>query len=267
MRISPIQNYKYNNIQFGGTAPINTSFMPDLGQEANNKPNKEYKLPEWVRKSTLFGLIGLAVINDPVTKDFFKSETEKMREQYEKEYFQDVSNLKTTSAAHHLNMLADVDKPTIRPCGNGQYNIRLNLDNNQKINFRVNLSYENENVLQGIFKVEHQPTLMYKATFNDKNPEEFTIEVRNYKQDKYIFGRKANGELYRLEGNKKIILNKENAKKYQQELKTNEELNNWEFFTSKNDMWRKLNLILLFLLTLNEWGHDLEKRDKERNKK
>lgn len=266
MRIYPIQNYTYNHLRFGGAAPINVSYMPNQEHGTDNKPNKEYKLPEWVRKSTLFGLIGLAVINDPVTSEFFKSETEKMREKCEKEYFQDVSNLKTTSAVHHLNMLADVDKPTLKSYGNGQYHISLNLDNNKKINFRVNLSYEHENILQGIFKVEHQPALMYKAIFDDKNPEEFTIEVRNYKQDKYIFGRKANGELYRLEGNKKIILNHENVKKYQQELKTNEELNDWEFFTNKNNMWRKLNLILLFLLTLNEWGHDLEKKDKERNK-
>ena len=91
------------------------------------------------------------------------------------------------------------------------------------------------------------------------------MHTRNKNNKQFIIGRKPNGELYRLTGKKKIVLNKENTKRYQKELKELEELEDIEFFSNENDLWRKLSLILLFLLTLNEWGHDLEK--KEKNKK
>ncbi len=266
MKISPISNYGHKSINFRGSAPINADWRKSYepGKPKDNNSNKN-NLPEWLRKSVLFGLIALAVANDPSTQEYFKPERIKQQERTLNEYFEDVSKLGMTIPAHHLNRLADVDKPVIKSKGLGNYNIKLTLDNNKKIEFDVSTSQNSDNMLFGYFKSDNT-LLKYRAVFNPQNPEEFEIFVRNKENQKYIFGRKSNGELYKLEKGKKIVLNKENTKRYQDELKAQDELDNFEFFTTKNDMWRKLNLILLFLLTLNEWGHDIQKRDEAKEK-
>lgn len=268
MKIYPIQNYGYKNLNFRGSTPANVSWRESYEpeQKNNNNDNNKKGLPEWVRKSTLFGLIALAIANDPWTQEYFKSESVKQEEATRNEYFQNVSKMGYTIPAHHLNMLADVDKPVIKSKRNGNYNIVLNLDNNKKVEFYVNTSENGENTLYGYLKPENSHILRYKAVFNPQNPEEFEVFVRNKENQKFVFGRTAKGQLYQVKNGKKVVLNKENVKRYQNELKAQEELDGLEFFTTKNDMWRKLNLILLFLLTLNELGHDMEKRDREKEK-
>lgn len=267
MRICSIQNY--NNLKF---TAVNSNISADwrfkYDPPKENKPQNQNKIPEWARKSILFGLIGLAVANDPATKDFFKPESIKQQESYQKKYFDDVAKMGNTSASYHLNRLADIDKPIIKPNSiTGNYSIKFNLDNGKKIDFSINIPTKEENVLIGSFKFNDKRRISFKAFFNPNNSEEFIVEIRNANKEKYIFGRTAKGELYQKINNKKVILNKENAHRYQNELQELQELENWKFFTNKNDLWRKLNLILLFLLTLNEWGHDLQKRDEEKNEK
>lgn len=261
MRITPIQNHSYSNINFKGTIPVNTNRSENYkAPKRNNDEHTHHKTPEWFRKGVLFGLITLAVANDPATQEFLKPEEVKQQEKTLNEYYNDVADLYSTPA-HHLNMLADVDKPEIKSKGRGNYNIKLNLDNGKKFDFDVSTSEKNGNILYGYFKSEDNKSLKYKAVFNPQNPEEFEIFVRSKDNQKYIFGRKANGEFYKLEKGKQIILNKQNAKRYQNELKAQEKLDETEFFSNKNDFWRKLNLVLLILLVLNEWGHDLQRRD------
>ncbi len=272
MRITPIQNYGYNNIKFTGSAPVNMNWRENYepSSEKDNKSNENKKgMPEWFRKGALFGLITLAVVNDPVTKEYFKPENVKQQERVLNEYFEDVSKLGYSVPAYHLNRLADVDKPVIKSRGRGDYNIELSLDKGKKIEFDIHTSEKNDDLLYGYFKSNDGTSLKYRAVFNPKNPDEFEIFIRSKDNQKYIFGRKPNGELYKLEKGKKVILNKENTKRYQDELKAQEELDGIEFFTTKNDMWRKLNIILLVLLTLNELGHDMQRRDeaKEREKR
>lgn len=265
MQISPIQNYNFKNINFRGSAPINANWRESYEPEQNN--NKEQKgMPEWFRKGALFGLITLAIVNDPATKEYFKPEDVKQQEKILNEYFEDVTKMGYTVPAHHLNMLADVDKPVIKSQHSGNYNITLNLDNGKKVEFNVSIPNYDDKTLYGYFKPENSAIIRYKALFNPKNPEEFEVFVRNKDNQKYTFGRTAKGQLYQLKNGKKVVLNKENTKRYQAELKAQEKLDGLEFFTAKNDMWRKLNLIILFFFTLNELGHDLEKRDKLKEK-
>lgn len=265
MQISPIQNYKFNHINFQGNAPISANWRESYEPEQKNN-NEQKGVPEWFRKIALFGLITLAVVNDPATKEYFKPTDVKQQEKILNEYFEDVSKMGMTVPAYHLNRLADVDKPVIKSQRNGNYNIELKLNNGKKIEFSVNTSEKNDSMLYGYFKSENGNLLKYKAVFNPKNPEEFEVFVRNKDNQKFTFGRTAKGQLYQVKNGKKVVLNKENVKRYQNELKAQEELDGLEFFTNKNDMWRKLNLILLFFLTLNEWGHDIQKRDKAKAK-
>ena len=265
MRICPIQNYSYS-LNFKSSAPVNVNWRENYEPDnKENKPQRQDKCPEWLRKGVLFSLIGLAIYNDPSTKEFLKPDYIKQQEKLQQEYFEDVANRGMSVSTYHLNRLGDVDKPIIKSRRMGNYNLELNLDNGKKIEFDINISEKNDNMLVGYFKSDNNTSLKYKAVFNPHNPEEFEIFVRNKENQKFIFGRKLNGELYILENGKKVVLYKENSTKYQNELKAQEELDEFEFFTTKNDIWRKLNLILLFFLTLNELGHDIKKREERKN--
>lgn len=261
MRVCPVKDYTYSNLKFMGSAPINADWRESYEPPKDNKPSKN-ELPEWLRKSILFGLIGIAVVNDPATDKFFKSEEVKQQEKFRNEYFEDVSKIQSEPVKYHLNRLGDVDNVHIKSIHAGNYSLELNLDK-QKINFNVNISDDN-NILQGYFTTNNNKFMKYKAVFNPQNPDEFVLHIRNKDNKQFIIGRKPNGELYKLDGKKRIILNKENTQRYQNELKQLEELEDVEFFTNKNDLWRKLNIILLILLTLNEWGHDIQKRSENK---
>ena len=209
MHISPIQNYKYSK-NFTANAPVNINkhdnYEPENRNSYNNNSND---VPEWLRKGALFGLITFAIVNDPVTKQYLKSSEIKQQEITLKEYYKDVSDMGMTNPAYHLNRLGDVDKPIIKSKGLGNYNIQLTLDKTRKIEFDINTTEKHENLLYGYFKSENGTLLKYKAVFNPEKPEEFEIFVRNKENKKYIFGRKPNGELSKMnsdELNKKIII-------------------------------------------------------------
>lgn len=259
MRISAVQNIKHYNTRFTGASSLNADL---ISYEPQNKKQPDNGLPEWFRKGVLFGLVTLAIANDPATGEIFKSETEKQEEKVKKEYFEYVSQLGISPMAYHLNRFVDVDNPSIKHNNMGGYTLTFKLSDGKIYKFDVNKHLHNDSVLYGYFEPKNRELLKYKAVFNEKNPEEFTVYIRDKEHTTYKFGRKANGELYKIEGKKKIVLNKYNAKKYQQLLQDIEDLDKFEFFTNKNDMWRKLNLILLFLLTVNEYNHDLRRKNK-----
>ena len=261
MRISNIQNY--NSIYFSAMAPTANRGWRTYSEPPKDNEPKESKIPEWFRKSALFSLITLAVINDPATKKFFEGNINQ-QDVYRNEYFEDVSKFNIPAVKYQLNRLGDVDKPIIKSNNLKNYVLELELDNGKKVEFNVDLNSPNDSILHGYFKTtDNSIMLKYKAIFSSKNQDEFKIIIRNKKNQNYIYGRTPKGELYQQIGNKKVIINKENAEKYQNELKQLKDYGNFEFFTNKNDIWRKLNLILLFLLTVNEWGHDLERKEKE----
>ena len=266
MRVTPIQNHGYNNIKFTGSAPVNMNWRENYDPHEKRNDNNPKGMPEWLRKSALFGLITLAVVNDPATKEFLKPESIKQQEKVLNEYFEDISQQGYSVSAYHLNRLTYIDKPTIKSNCAGNYTLKMFLDDGKKVEFDVFPPETRSNILHGYFKINDGTSFKYKAVFNPKNPEEFEVFVRNKENKKYIFGRTSNGELYRLENGKKIVLNNKNAKDYQERLNALKSLDNLEFFTNKNDMWRKLNLILLFLLTVNEWGHDMQRREEKKNK-
>lgn len=266
MKISPITSYGYKNINFKGSAPINVNWRESYDPHEKRNDNNPKGMPEWLRKSALFGLITFAVVNDPATKEFLKPESIKQQEKVLNEYFEDISKQGYSVSAYHLNRLADIDKPIIKSNRAGNYTLKMFLDDGKKVEIDVFPSETCSDILYGYFKINDGTSFKYKAVFNPENPEEFEVFVRNKENKKYIFGRTSNGELYRLENGKKIVLNKEHFNKYQEELKAQKELDRFEFFTTKNDMWRKLNLILLFFLTVNEWGHDVQRRKEKKNK-
>ena len=255
MRITPIQNYKYNNLKFTSCTPADVNWRECYDPKNNTDNNNKKQIPEWLRKSVLFGLVTLTIANDPLTQEYLCAEREKQQEKVLNEYFKDVSKLEYP-ASHHLNQLADVDKPVIIKHYNDYYRLKFNLDDNQEIILDVKISQNNQNKINGGFRLNNHRFMFFEAVFNPKNPDECEIKIRNSENKKIIIGRKENGEIYKLEKGKKIILNKENAKRYQDEIKIHEIANNLEFL-------RKINLILLLFLTLKEWEHDLKIRKEE----
>ena len=183
---------------------------------------------------------------------------------------EDVASLKENNqlypAIYHLNRFADVDNIGIKSHGRNTYSLDLALDK-EKINTIITISPYSNNHLFGTFKNKDGSNIRYKAIFSTENPNQFEIHMRNPNNDKYVFGRSPNGEFYRIDGNKRVILNKKNVERYRKSLENipnYDDMENISFFTNKNDMWRKLNLILLSFLIFLEMSHDNAKR---RNKK
>lgn len=271
MKIHSIQNYSYTKPSFtGATVP---HYHINRNNNDNNNKKSGGEFPEWARKGALAILVILAVKNDPAVHNFFKSADEELSEKTRNEFFEDVARLGKNDelypATYHLNRFADVDNAEIKSHGRDSYNLDITLDKG-KINTTVNVSPYSNNSLFGTYKDENGSTVRYKAVFSTKNPEQFEIQMRSKNNDKYIFGRTPEGEFYRIDGNKKVILNKKNVEKYQKSIENLpdfEDMDNFEFFTNKNDMWRKLNLILLSFLLFAEMMHDNAKRREKENEK
>ena len=265
MKIQAIRNYTYNNnCQFSSAkAPHYTiNKAPDNQQkEPENKP-----LPEWARKGMLAALLFFAFKNDPYVQNLMKPESIEREEKARQEYFEDAAKLtereELVPATYHLNRLADVDNIKIQNSGMDDYKLTIPLDKDT-ISTQISLSPISQNALTGSIKDKNGENIRYKAVFSDKNPDVFEIQMRNKDNDTYTFGRTPKGEFYRLENNKKVILNKKNVEKYQKSLENLpnfEEINDLKFFTNENDMWRKLNIILITFLLLAEMAHDNARR-------
>ncbi len=264
MKIQRIQNFTYNT-HFNGAATPNYHINDISGNNSENK-TPDNQIPEWARKGMLALLIFFAVKNDPSVQNLMKPESIKREEKARTEYFEDVHKLgnenKIYPAVYHLNRLADVDNIGIKSNGRETYTLNLKLDS-INADILITLSSVADNTLSGTIKIKNGENARFKAIFSDKKPDEFELQIRNPNNEKFTLGRTAKGEFYQVKNNKKVVLNKKNVEKYQKSLENipnYEDMENISFFTTKNDMWRKLNLILLSFLLLAEMNHDNNKR-------
>jgi hypothetical protein len=273
MKIQPIQNHLYNPKFTGATTPhyhINNDLNDN--NENSDKPSESKSFPEWGRKGALALLVFFAIKNDPYVQNLMVSKDEQREQKARTEYFESVrklgNNENTAPAMYHLNRFADVDNIEIQTNGREDYKIRLQLDKDT-INTEISLTPISQNYLIGGVRTKDGKIIRYKAYFSKDNPDEFLVRMRNENNDTFIFGRTPKGEFYKKEGNKKVILNKKNVEKYQktiENLPTFEEKQDLKFFTNENDLWRKLNLLLLSYLLFAEMRHDNARR-KGKNKK
>lgn len=268
MKIQAIQNYQYNNFKFtGATVP---HYQINRSQNNNDNNNNKGQIPEWARKGVLAVLVFFAFKNDPAVQNLMKSADTEREEKTRTEFFEDVSKLSEKEnlapATYHLNRFADVDNIGIKSKGRENYNLEINLDSIKTNTFLTILPIDN-NSISGSFR-NNGEHIRYRAIFSKDNPDEFTVILRNKNNDKYTFGRTPRGEFYRLDGKKKVILNKKNVEKYQKSIENIpnfEDMQDIKFFTNENDMWRKLNIILLVFLLFAEMSHDNARR--KQNKK
>lgn len=273
MKIDAIKNYKTYNANFKSNTTIppedNQRYHVQLDNDNRNDNEPKKPMPDWLRKTILGGLVLWAVQSQPIVQEFLKSDELKQAEKDKNEYFESTIKYDKKSepspAMYHLNRLADVDNPKIKTLRNDIYKLEIPIDSGKTIKIQLELNGENKDVITGYLSTNKSKHTKFYAKFSSENPEEFTVAFRNKNNDKYVFGRNPNGELYQIKGNKKVILNSENTKKYQEYLEGLELLDKYEFFTNRNDLWRKLNLILLIYLLLNEMAYDHMKRKKENN--
>ena len=267
MKIQSVQNYQYNYQFSGASAP---HYHINHPKNSDNEEKTQKPMPEWARKGALATLLFFAFKNDPAVQNLMLSDETKREEKYKTEFLQDSylldSKYNSSPAMYHLNRLVDVDNISIKTKSMNYYQISIPFDKKQ-INTQISLIPVSQNTLTGKIKDQSGQSIQYKAIFSEDNPDEFKIQMRNKNNDTYIFGRTSKGEFYCIDGNKKVILNKKNVQKYQQNIKNIpdfEDMQNLDFFTTQNNMWRKFNLIILAFLLLNEMAHDNARR---KNKK
>ena len=283
MKIYNIQNPIYNTqATFKGSSnkatkpEIDNSDFDKFEQEEKpfNKPQKKKPLPEWARKSILFTLVFLAFKNDPYVQNLIHP-YEPTQEEIDKDKFvHDYGNLikekGISTAFYQLDRLNDIEEPKIKEIGKNTYSVEFDLDK-QKVTMEMTLDKNNKDSIHGRVKLDNSDFVKYTAVFSDNNKDEFKILINDKKNRKYVFGRDYFGELYQIQNGKKVQLNKKNVKRYEDYQETLEDLDKLEFFTNKNDFWRKANIVLLIFLLFNEMAHDkrrqqlkkLEKEDKQ----
>lgn len=267
MRIQAVQNYQHNNFT-GATVP---HYQINHGKSNDKEPTPHKPMPEWARKGALATLLFFAFKNDPAVINFMTPEETKREEKFKTEFLEDVYELRNkydnSAAMYHLNRLIDVDNLNINTKNMAYYQISIPLDK-KRIDTQISLFPMGHNILTGKIKDQNGQSVQYRAVFSDDNPDEFKIQMRNKNNDTYTFGRTPKGEFYQIDGSKKIILNKKNVQKYQksiENLPNFEDIQDLEFFTTKNDMWRKLNLLLLAFLLFNEMAHDNARRKSKKD--
>ena len=287
MKIYNIQNPIYNTqATFKGSS--NKATKPDIDdsdfdkfeQEKphKNKANKNKAIPEWVRKSMLFTMVFLAFKNDPSVQELIHP-YEPTQEEIDKDKFvHDYGNLikekGISTAFYQLDRLNEFEQPKVKEIGKNSYSIEFDLDK-QKVTMEMTLDKNNKDSIHGRVKLDNSDFVKYTAVFSDNNKDEFKILINDKKNRKYVFGRDYFGELYKIQNGKKVQLNKKNVKRYEDYQETLEDLDKLEFFTNKNDFWRKANIVLLIFLLFNEMAHDkrrqqlkrLEEKEKELEKK
>ena len=271
MRILPVAQYN-NKINFKSSISTNPniSLGTNNNEENNNNRPQNKPLPEWARKAMLFTLLFVTFKNEPVVQNFFHSDTRSEKEIDRDEFFEDVEKIRKdkekSPAFYHLNRLYDIEQPQIESLGNDKYALKFNLDK-QKIQLTMQLDKNNKDTITGTFRTDKKGSFTkYKAIFSPDNIHEFKLLINN-NGEKYILGRDYKGELYKIENNKKQILNNENVEKYEQYLKSLETADDLKFFTNANPLWRKLNYLLLLFLVYNEYRHDKNRRKEDSDNK
>lgn len=266
MKIYPLQTYKYNNFSFRSSASLQAPQNDEERKVPKFKPRSPSQ--EWLNRGFIALCVWFCVNNELGIRGFWVPEDVKRQEKLKTEYFEDVSKLENSSARGHLYQFGDVDNPQIVRFNRGMYSFNFNLDNGKQIDLSIDLSYKKENTIYGFLGRNSQTGMRFKAVFDENDPEKFKIIFRSPDNKSIIMGRKPDGSLYKIEKNKKVIINRENVKKYEQYLKDIETDNDFSFFSNKNDLWRKFQIIFTIVLLLNEMAYEsLKKNYFEQNKK
>ena len=274
LRKNNYNTFNQNNLTFrgvdssGNINPNDLDRFDSTGDNAGNDNNNQ-QLPEWARKAMLFSLVFFTLKNEPFVQNLFDSGMMSEEELDREEYFENVQSIRKeegkSSAFYHLNKFYDIEKPKIEALGYNKFSLEFNLDN-QKVQMEINFDEENKDELKGKFKLGNNgEEIKYKAVFSPDDIQEFKLFL-NDGEEKYILGRDYNGELYKLENGKKVILNSENVEKYEQYLDNLETLDDLSFFTDRNPLWRNLNYLLLIFLLYNEYKHDKNRKNDKTNK-
>ena len=253
----PYKTYS-NNVNFRGSASITPP------RNDNNKENENKPLPEWARKTMLATVVLMTLKNEPVVQNFFRSNELSKEELDRTEFVHSFQNVRkdkgVSSAFYQLNKLYDIDRPKVTKLGKDLYSLDIKFDK-QDIKLEMKLDSANKDTIQGRVRFgNNSKPVMYKAIFPSDKKDEFKVLLKDGEK-KYIFGRDFDGELYMVQGKKKVPVNSKNVERYQDYLDTMEWLDDMSFFTTKNPLWRNLNYLLLILLLFAEMKHDKNRRN------
>lgn len=271
MKILPLNNIKYysNNVSFKSKYHQDDNIEDEFISNQDKEPKKEKPIPNWARKLMLASLIFFTFKNDPFVQNLFADNEISQEEMDRTEFFKDVQKMikdnGISSSFYQLNMLADIETPKIKSMGNNTYSLSFNLDK-QNVNLVMKLDSNNKDIIQGKIKVGKSDFVNYIARFQSDDKDRFSIILKDKDNKKFIFGREADGELYQVKNGKKCVLNSENTKKYEDYLKSRELYDDFRFFTNENDLWRKLNILLVIYLLYNEARYDKARRQEKNNK-
>lgn len=273
MTIQPINYIQYSNkINFHGLKQKELSFPKNyISPEDNGNQNNDSKkpLPEWARKGMLFTVVFFAFKNDPYVQNLFRSSEISQEQKDRTEFFESVQKMRKekgkSASFYHLNKLFDIEHPKIKVIGKNSYSLDFNLDN-QTITLKMHLDENNKDTINGSIKIGQKDYVKYKAIFSADNKDEFKVLLKDKENKKYIFGRDYYGEFYKINGNKKETLNNKNVEEHKQYLEMLDNLDDMKFFTNQNDMWRKLNILLIIYLLYQESKHDkMRRKNKQKN--
>jgi len=258
MKIYPLQTYKYNNFSFRSSASAPTQQNRETPDIPEFKPRSTSQ--EWLNRGLIALCVGFCVNNELGRSGFWIPEDIKRQEKLKTEYFEDVAKIENSAARGHLYRFGDIENPEIVSANKIFYKFKFKLDNEKEIDLKLDLNSMDGNVIRGFLGKNRQTGTSFKAYFDENNPEKFKIVFRSPDKKSVIMGRKSDGSLYKIENGKKIILNSKNVKKYEQYLKDVDANNDLSFFSNKNDLWRKLQIIFTMILLLNEMAYESLKK-------
>ena len=259
MKIYPLHTYKYCNLSFRSSASVPTPQDRKTPKIPEFKPRSTSQ--EWLNRGLIALCVGFCVNNELGRSGFWIPDDIKRQEKLKTEYFEDVSKLKNSAARGHLYRFGDIENPEIISANKIFYKFKFKLDNENEIDLKLDLNSREENIIRGFLGKNRQTGMSFKAFFDEKNPENFKIVFRSPDSKSLIMGRKSDGSLYKIENGKKVVINRENVKKYEQYLKDIDAENDLSFFSNKNDLWRKLQIIFTIILLLNEMAYESLKKN------
>ena len=282
MKIKSITNNIFNNtnlqsnsVSFRGDSYSKNRLSDDFDKFDNsnnpkNNKNKDKPLPTWFRKSLIVVLAYFTLKNEPFVQNLFDSGMMTEEELDRDEFFEDVAKIRKdqgkSAAFYQVNRLYDIEQPKIEALGYNDFLLEFNLDK-QKVNLEINFDENNKDTISGKVQLgENSKPIKYKAVFPQDDIDEFRLFL-NDNGKSIILGRDIDGSLYKLENNKKEVLNSKNVEKYEQYLEKIDIEKDWEFFTSANPFWRSLHYVLLILLLYQEYEYDKNRRNDNLDKK
>lgn len=256
MRIQSVQTFtpkiNFKSSQVMVNPAINPSSSHDNDNKDNHLPQKNGGCASSIIRNAILAICTYTVLaDDPTVKNLIQPYDERIKDEHRTEYFEKVHELGDSTglypAVYHLNRIVDVDDAEVTNVNSNRYKLKINLDN-KTINTTISLTQNENNTISGYIRADKWPYTTYDAVFSKENPQEFEIHMHNANHDKYTFGRLSNGEFYQVVNGEKVILNKKNVEKYQENLK--------ELEREYDDLFlHKISLIMLMFLYLNAAMH------------